>query len=239
MNIVDVANSYKFTVEGDANHKKLIDEYNAHRPAGSYQMTYTDPWCAAFVSVCAYKAGVKAPYACNTETLKAGMKITNTPKTGYFAFFDWDGDGVTDHVGIVTGVDYGKIVNVVSGNYSDKVSYTIHNLNEIACYGVIESGTNEDVEDDGLYNSDELFYPVLQLGEKNVFVKVCQALLAARNFDVEVDGEFGQQTESQLIMFQKQSGGPATGKCDKYTWPSLLKGKYGRLKLELQKELGK
>ena len=35
----------------------IIDIYNSQRPAGSYKMSHTDPWCHATVSAAAYASG--------------------------------------------------------------------------------------------------------------------------------------------------------------------------------------
>ena len=40
------------------------------------------------------------------------------PSAGHIIFFDWEGDGVTDHVGIVERVENG-MVYTVEGNTSD------------------------------------------------------------------------------------------------------------------------
>ena len=44
--------------EADGSFREIIDVYNAHRPAGSYRMTYADPWCAVFVSAVGMAAGL-------------------------------------------------------------------------------------------------------------------------------------------------------------------------------------
>ena len=48
----------------------IIDIYNKQRPAGSYKMTHTDPWCHATVSAVAYASGNagKVPNTCYCPT---------------------------------------------------------------------------------------------------------------------------------------------------------------------------
>lgn len=84
-------------------------------------------WCAIFVSWCARQAGVCAGaipnYASCTAAVNTFKKVgiwkprgSYTPKRGDLIFFDWDRDpGVSEHTGIVTGVDNG-CVQTVEGN---------------------------------------------------------------------------------------------------------------------------
>jgi len=71
------------------------------------------PWCAIFVSYCFYDA--QLPLEISTPKgfsyCPAGLKwfkdqdqLFKTPQVGDLAFFDWDSDGISDHVGIVESV---------------------------------------------------------------------------------------------------------------------------------------
>ena len=60
------------------------------------------------------------------------------PTAGSIIFFDWDHDGVSDHVGIVESCD-GTTVYTVEGNSGDAVmenSYTVHSAS-IMGYGIV------------------------------------------------------------------------------------------------------
>ena len=60
------------------------------------------------------------------------------PTAGRIIFFDWDHDGVSDHVGIVESCD-GTTVYTVEGNSGDAVkenSYTVHSTS-IMGYGIV------------------------------------------------------------------------------------------------------
>jgi cell wall-associated NlpC family hydrolase len=60
-----------------------------------------------------------------------------TPAPGDLIFFDWEGDGVSDHVGIVERAD-GTTVYTIEGNTSDSVarrSYALDSV-KITGYGV-------------------------------------------------------------------------------------------------------
>jgi hypothetical protein len=100
-------------------------------------------WCACFVSWCANqtKAPIEKFAYCPTgiSNFKAKNKwlgAGKVPKEGYVIFFDWGGDGVSDHVGLVKSCD-GKTVTTIEGNSNDSVrqnSYSVDSKN-ICGYG--------------------------------------------------------------------------------------------------------
>ena len=70
------------------------------------------PWCAIFVSWCFANSGSKSfsrrsrwayvPYVLNdAHAARNGLTITRAPEAGDLVLFDWDSDGVCDHIGIV------------------------------------------------------------------------------------------------------------------------------------------
>ena len=70
------------------------------------------PWCAIFVSWCFANAGSKSfarrsrwayvPYVLNdAHAARNGLTIARAPEAGDLVLFDWDSDGVCDHIGIV------------------------------------------------------------------------------------------------------------------------------------------
>ncbi len=57
--VVETAKKYLGCNEADGSHRKIIDGYNAHKPlARSYKVTYTDAWCATFVSFISIQCGL-------------------------------------------------------------------------------------------------------------------------------------------------------------------------------------
>ena len=126
--------------ESDGSHKTIIDLYNKYGDQTGYHMTYSDPWCATAASaaflVAEHNTGIQfstiIPKECSCERMiqkfaKLGEWQENDayiPTIGDYIFYDWDdngiGDdrGISDHVGIVTGVSVGKI-SVVEGNYNN------------------------------------------------------------------------------------------------------------------------
>ncbi|MCI9639856.1 CHAP domain-containing protein [Anaerovoracaceae bacterium 41-7] len=91
--------------------------------------THVD-WCACFVSWCADKAGYiekgdapKFSYCQDGVNWFISKKQWYSgkiePKAGMIIFFDWNGNGVADHVGIVKGCK-NDIVTTIEGNSGDQ-----------------------------------------------------------------------------------------------------------------------
>jgi hypothetical protein len=110
-------------------------------------------WCACFVSYCANEAGyIKTgilPKSASCEKAGKGSWIHwlkerglwreaagYTPRVGDLIFFDWGGDGLADHIGIVEYVKDGT-VHTIEGNTSDMVARRSYALtsNSIKGYG--------------------------------------------------------------------------------------------------------
>ena len=94
-------------------------------------------WCACFVSWCIYNTnynGIPLTNYINTkhggvwvfvDECKSNPKTTfhgrsYTPKRGDLIFFDWEPDGLEDHIGIVQNSSSGTILTI-EGNSSDSV----------------------------------------------------------------------------------------------------------------------
>ena len=137
--IVEIAVGWLGCNEADGSHKKIIDVYNSHKPlARGYAVQYDDAWCSTYASAVAIAAGLTdiIPTECGCEKhvqlfKKLGAWVENdahVPLPGDYIFYDWDdsgkGDntGNSDHVGIVTECEDGKIT-VIEGNKSDAVTY--------------------------------------------------------------------------------------------------------------------
>lgn len=105
-------------------------------------------WCACFVSWCANEAGLlekgmipKFSY-CPTgiqwfKTHNRWLVNGQTPKVGYIIFFDWEQDGISDHVGIVESVKNG-IITTIEGNSNNECKRNTYliNSNVIVGYGI-------------------------------------------------------------------------------------------------------
>ena len=119
---VSIALSYVGMQKGSTLHHYLIDQYNKIRPLPrAYEVSYKDDYCAAFVSSCAYQAGMSSIIfpECGCEEMiklyqRAGRweeRDDYRPKIGDLLFYDWqdsgkgDDTGWADHVAVVVAVD--------------------------------------------------------------------------------------------------------------------------------------
>ena len=109
------------------------------------------------------------------------------PKPGDLVFYDWDGNRVPDHVGLVADAE-GDAVTVIEGNKSDAVGKRRLHLDDknILGYGQPDyfhyaDKTGSDVPDpDFLLPNSELSLPLLALGDRGESVRAAQLLLIGR-----------------------------------------------------------
>ncbi len=187
--------------EADGSHRAIIDVYNAHTPLPrSYRVTYSDAWCATFVSACAIKTGMTdlIPKECSCYYMILGFQKLGRwqendayiPKPGDIIFYDWDdsgsGDnvGVADHVGIVEKVS-GTTITVIEGNYSNSVKRRTLSVNGryIRGYGV------------PAYDAETSARPT---AEETQTVKSVKATKSASKFDKSIAGSY--KTTAALNM---------------------------------------
>ncbi len=137
--VVDIAVSHLGQKESNGTHRAIIDRYNAQAvlPRG-YKVTYTDAWCATFVSVVSLEAGFEKimPTECSCPQMvtlyKAlGRWVENdayVPKPGDIIMYDWqdsgsgDNQGTPDHVGIVVSASE-RGMKIIEGNLNNAVGY--------------------------------------------------------------------------------------------------------------------
>lgn len=239
--------------EVDGSFRAIIDVYNAGRPAGSYRMTYSDPWCAAFVSAVGMAAGLGDTLLpeVSCDRMIAAYKAKGRwveaddypARPGDLIFYDWEDSGVgdnqgsADHVGIVV-EDNAYCFTVIEGNKSDAVgTRTIaHNSRFIRGFAAPEyeaSGTSEaSGEEDAnsafrTPNSALVSLPVLRYGDVSEAVRAAQLLLYGRGCSCGpdgADGELGPNTSGAIRSFQRSRGLAADGAVGKDTWAALLGG---------------
>lgn len=106
-------------------------------------------WCACFASWCGDQAGLiesgKMPKFSLCDDGIAWFQSKGkwksrgySPAPGTLIFFDWNGDGTSDHVGIVEKTE-GSTVYTVEGNSSNAVNQRSYNINNgtIMGYGIL------------------------------------------------------------------------------------------------------
>lgn len=151
MELVQTAETYLGTREGDAGHQKILDIYNTHEPlAVGYVVQETDDWCATFVSAMAIQCGLTEilPTECGCQRQIDLFEALGTweesdsavPLPGDIIYYDWDSKslrdctGWADHVGIVVGTKW-PFIKVIEGNKNDAVGYRIILINDIHIRG--------------------------------------------------------------------------------------------------------
>ena len=133
------AESYWGYKESDGSHKAIIDLYNSQKtlPRG-YKVTYTDAWCATFVSAMGVQLGwsdiILPECGCGKmiELYKAAGRWQErddyNPQIGDIVMYDWDDTGAGDnvggseHVGIVAQKN-GTKMKIIEGNKNNSVEY--------------------------------------------------------------------------------------------------------------------
>lgn len=119
----------------EPDHAFIVDIYNnffdvnGHRPRG-YRVTYRDAWCATGLSSAIIEAGggFDYPLECGCQEMiglyeDLGQYFSRgsfDPQEGDIIFYDWQGDGHADHVGIVEENNDGALV-VIECNNDDAV----------------------------------------------------------------------------------------------------------------------
>lgn len=148
--VCDQARSWLGRKEADGSHREIIDIYNRIPLPGGYKLSYTDPWCAGFVSAVGAACGLSDIIFpdCNCDAMIAKYKAHGRweegddylPKPGDVIFYDWDDNGAgdnrgsSDHVGLVLSVT-GDTVSVIEGNTSDMVAIRTRTRNQIYIRG--------------------------------------------------------------------------------------------------------
>lgn len=125
-----------------------------------YGAWYGDPygdWCAMFISFCLEYAGVDempSDSNCNsyiaqlTEAKLYRAQGSYVPESSDLVFFDWDADGDSDHVGIVTAVTTDEETGVIQiatieGNSANQVQAKVYSMDDgtILGYGLLPDQT--------------------------------------------------------------------------------------------------
>lgn len=150
-NVVSIAEFFLKHYKEVGNHKFIIDLYNqiAPLPRG-YKVTYSDAWCAVFVSAVGYKCRMEHIILseCSCSKMIALYKAKNlwveddgyTPNIADLVFYDWEDNGKGDnigapnHVGIVTSVSNG-IITVIEGNKGNAVAIRNIHINGLYIRG--------------------------------------------------------------------------------------------------------
>lgn len=110
-------------------------------------------WCDMFISWCLKQAGIKSDYGSyvpNTlDWYKKNKRFTNTPASGELVFYDWNGDKIPDHIGLVESVLGNGKIKTIEGNTSNPngggngvFEKTRQENSTILGYGIPETGNS-------------------------------------------------------------------------------------------------
>ena len=102
-------------------------------------------WCACFVSWCANECGlIKSGAVPKFSYCPTGVQWFKDaglwraggeePQPGDIVFFDWEGDGTSDHVGIVESCD-GRTVETIEGNSGDACRRNAYDVGSASIMG--------------------------------------------------------------------------------------------------------
>lgn len=239
--------------EADGGHRPILAAYNAIRPLPrGYAMRDTDPWCAAFVSAAAAVCGLTDIVfpECSCPLMARRYREAGrweevdfaVPRPGDVIFYDWDGDRVADHVGLVVDTE-ADWLSVVEGNRSDAVGKRrVHRDSPyILGYGQPDFAARAEAAAPAPERPRpaaaeapapapagpvSLRLPVLGPGSRGEAVRAAQLLLIGRGCrcgGYGADGDFGPATRQAVYNFQAQAGTLSVdGIIGRNTWSALL-----------------
>lgn len=121
-------------------------------------------WCACFVSWCADQCGfLDQGLIPRTATCLGGiswfqerglwLSAGQTPKAGMLIYFDWDLDGLSDHVGIVEKCEDGTVYTI-EGNTSDSCAAHQYDVHYACIYGYGTPRYSDGTLDEGSVTGD-------------------------------------------------------------------------------------
>jgi hypothetical protein len=200
-------------------------------------------WCAHFVSEVLRYVGIDM-YDLSCTRMQAKMDDSKDwdepddlhPIPGDILFFDWDHkpeELPLDHVGIVTGYSNGTIT-YVNGNgnssfYVTRQTISIHNsciaywMRYVGRTAVPSESVQKEIETP---KPSKVMCTVeleqLSRGCESASVETLQNLLRDVQYDLEVDGRFGEETEKYAKEFQKDNDLTADGIVGAKTWKALI-----------------
>jgi hypothetical protein len=260
--VIQTARKDLGATEHSQRHRKIIEDFN-HIPGMGSWMDTEQPWCAATVSVWGWRAGLTDiiyPSASCNAMIAAYRRRGRWKKDRHYIpadadiiMYDWDGDNVADHVGIVTGVT-GAYVNVIEGNRHNAVDTRRLQIGSkyilgycLPDYAAVADGEIErdwtkalqealnvsydlHLEIDGsagplTKQAIDYHYLWKRPGKPivNAHVSWLQSALNEFGADLVVDGSFGPATDAALRDYQRREGLDVDGYAGVQTHLSILR----------------
>ncbi len=179
--VLSIAKTQLGYAESDKNY--IVTENGVQKGYTRYGEWYGDPygdWCAMFVSFCMHYGGVEGiplnagctPWIRELRDMNLFREQgTYRPEAGDIIFFDWEGDGLSDHVGLVSELkdatpDHPAELITLEGNASNRVRYVSYDPKDVRIvgYGQLSRnrlmrtycGMDEHSHDTACYDADTL-----------------------------------------------------------------------------------
>lgn len=222
---------------------------NNDNPFGPWQGVRNAAWCDSFAQWGAVEnGGFRWPQKCqfgekgdaytpwtvqHAKELALWREPSSTPEPHWQALFDWNHNGVADHIGTVVRVNRDGSFVTVEGNYHDQVAYVVRDRTYLLGFVALPVDNNQPVPVSAPvdeFRERVMAKQVLRLHSKGEDVKVMQSLLmkhagdlTGNDFRAFVDGDFGSHTEQVLSEWQGRTGKlAADGVCGPATWAWLV-----------------
>lgn len=95
------------------------------------------PWCVKFARWYSSERGFPVPDTLSSTSaynwFSQNQSVSTSPSVGDWVFFDFQSDGVLDHVGVVTSVSDTSI-STIEGNVNDKVAENKYSISDSSLY---------------------------------------------------------------------------------------------------------
>jgi peptidoglycan hydrolase-like protein with peptidoglycan-binding domain len=233
------------TTPADVLQKAVAQLGTTETPLGSNRTKYGvwyemdgQPWCAMFVSYCFYHTGLPLPITTpkgfaycpyGVQWFKLQNKLFHTPKVGDIVFYDWEGDGISDHVGIVESVNNNGTITAIEGNTSPSnnsnggwVMRRNRSLNSVKGFGRPPyNGITTTFQVPPYPSWPGIYFTLTSPHTISNHVQKWQQQMIHRGWDLSPDdasGVFGERSYEVLKEFQEEKGLEFDGKLGPESW---------------------
>lgn len=220
----------------NSNHNLVTEWYGAD-----------GPWCAMFVSWVLAHSGFTGdegttlavqdvtqttshgwayvPYLLNNFR-DAHRTFDSDPEPGDIVIYHWDADHTPDHTGFVEQVLPGGIIAIEGNTSNDKVERKNRDASLILTYCRPPYDGTRPAEPPVVPTPPAggvvpLFPGYCSLGSRDNATRQVQQRLKDRGFSLDVDGDFGPQTDLAVKSFQAEKGLDVDGVVGPLTWNAL------------------
>jgi hypothetical protein len=200
------------------------------------------PWCAMFVSYCFDNAGLTFKFPKDLGTSKGfaycpygvkwfknqGLWHTENPLPGDVVFYMFNkAKGVSDHVGIVEKVLSNGQIQAIEGNTSvssndngGTVMRRTRTKNQILGYGRpnYNDTPNPTAAVGDVPSWDGEYISLTSPAMESESIRLWQKCMKERGYDIEVDGEYGPNSEQICREFQEKMNLEVDGVIGRDTW---------------------